>query len=564
MRDIVISVNLPLLNNGDLTANGNCSIAINGELICAVAEERISRVKYDGHVDQTLRYFVQKYKILPEEVSKVIVSSFWQPLEVSKEKKAFMKAYISNIFGYAVDIEYINSHHEAHAYLWAVESWYDKALVVVLDHTWSILHDVDSDIAKSSVEQTSYYLLNNNEVKLVERDHDIEGDVWFGRLFSMITRYVWFGSYHEAGKTMWLAPFGHKDVFGGSKLYSIDEQGKMKNTITYRKYSNDSLKDLEVWFKERGYILPWKRLKDQKIRQVDMDLAYRLHEEIRSILVQRLETMMKKYFVNKLIIVWWVALNSVVNYKITKDLWLKDVYIPASPWDVWISLWALYLYLSKKMGKLYQTDRNYYLGPIYTSEEVEMACKNFEKKIVVKQINDPESMCANLLYKWEIVWWFQGRSEFWPRALWNRSIFASPTNSWTKERLNNFIKDRERFRPYAPVILKERVLDFFEDDLSYDNMMMIWMVKRNKIKEIPSAIHVDNSARLQTVSKLSNASFHKIIEEFDLLSWVPVVLNTSFNLAWMPIVESPVDAIDCFLQSNLDCLVLDKYLIRRK
>jgi len=563
MRDIIISVNLPLLNNWDLTSNGNCSIAIDGELACALAEERISRVKYDGHVNQTLKYFVEQYKILPEEVSKVIVTSFWQPLNITKEKWLLIKSYISNVLWFDVDIEYINSHHEAHAYLWAVESWYDRALVVVLDHTWSILHDVNGDIAKSSVEQTSYYLLDNNDVILVDRDHDIEGDVWFWRLFSMITRYIWFGSYHEAGKTMWLAPFGHKDAFEWCKLYDIDKQGKIKSTITYRKYSEDSLKDLEIWFKEKWYLLPWKRLKDEKVRQVDMDLAYRLHEEIRYILVQRLEKLIRKYKANKLIIVWWVALNSVINYKITKDLWLREVYIPASPWDVGISLWALYLYLSKRQGRLYEINRNYYLGPMYTLQDIEAACKKFEKDIIIQKIEDPENKCANLLQAWEIVWWFQGRSEFGPRALWNRSIFASPINSWTKEKLNNFIKDRERFRPYAPVIPKERVLEFFEDDLLYDNMMMIGMVKKDKIKQIPSAIHVDNSARLQTVSKTSNSSFHNVIEKFYLLSWVPVVLNTSFNLAWMPIVESPIDAIDCFLKSNLDCLILENFLIRK-
>lgn len=206
-----------------------------------------------------------------------------------------------------------------------------------------------------------------------------------------------------------------------------------------------------------------------------------------------------------------------------------------------------------------------YLGKEYTQKEIEQAIQTFAtEKISYRSSEMVEKEVATLLAAGKIVGWFQGKSEFGPRALGNRSILANPTYVEMKEILNEKVKFREFFRPFAPAILWENQEEYFDLAIKNPYMLIVEKTKKDKIGVIPAVNHVDNTGRIQTVCKDINPKFHSLIKEFSKVTGVPVILNTSFNIKGEPIVETPTDAILCFLGTEIDVLCLDNYLIFKK
>jgi carbamoyltransferase len=205
---------------------------------------------------------------------------------------------------------------------------------------------------------------------------------------------------------------------------------------------------------------------------------------------------------------------------------------------------------------------NYY-GPEYSNEEIEKVLK--EHKIKYEKIGYPEKIAAKMIFDGKIIGWFQGKMEFGQRALGNRSILASPLTAEMKDKINASIKFRESFRPFAPAVLQEKQDEYFETDNGGDVPFMekVYMIKPEKQKVIPAVTHVDGSGRIQSVLKSTNKKFHDLIAEFEKLSTVPVVLNTSFNLNGEAIVCSPKDAIKTFISCGMDALFIGNYLIEK-
>lgn len=418
-------------------------------------------------------------------------------------------------------------------------------------------------LEKNPAEQTSYFLLENNTIKLIARDHDQPGDEGYGRFYGDITCYLGLGSYRESGKTMGLASFGDPTVLGKYIPFEERANGIMASTLSQEGYCNDNTKDIANWFKSQGVSLPPRRKKGEIIRPFDMHLAAWAQEQLQKSVACRIFALMQKYSVTNLCVSGGVAMNSVLNGYLEEQL-NANIFIPSSPGDAGLALGAAAEYLWKKNGKIQKFDNSPYLGPIYTSEEIDLAIKNQCSELSVKKISDPIKEAANALYHGKIIGWFQGRSEYGPRALGNRSILASPLNSWTKEILNNQVKLREWFRPYAPSVIEDESDKYFNLLSPVPYMMKTAKVKEKAKQDIPACIHVDNSARLQTVSRSTNPKYYSLIKAFSDLSGIPVILNTSFNLAGMPIVETPTDAIQCFIgASGMDMLFLEDYIITK-
>lgn len=204
-----------------------------------------------------------------------------------------------------------------------------------------------------------------------------------------------------------------------------------------------------------------------------------------------------------------------------------------------------------------------YLGRDYTMKEMKNAIYQYWDG----EVSVSENICrdtAELIFKDKIIGWFQGRSEFGPRALGHRSIIANPCNKDMKDVLNHRVKFREHFRPFAPIILKEYVREYFCEELESPYMLIVKQVKEDKVHLIPSVVHVDQTARLQTISNESDERLYRLIEEFCNISKVPVILNTSFNIQGEPIVESPEDALRCFVSTDIDVLVMDRFILCKK
>jgi carbamoyltransferase len=251
---------------------------------------------------------------------------------------------------------------------------------------------------------------------------------------------------------------------------------------------------------------------------------------------------------------------------------IKNVYIAASAGDAGGAIGAAYAaYHEDNDRNITKTLMNHaYLGPSYTSEEIAELIGNNSKNLpsanfgIIKtdSLEDLTKRTSKAIIEGKVIGWFQGRMEWGPRALGNRSILGDPRRSDMKEILNIKIKRRESFRPFAPSILRECVSDWFEDDDEVPFMMKVFPVKLSKRNDIPAVTHVDGSGRLQTVYKSTNPRYHALISEFYSITGVPILLNTSFNEN-EPVVCTPMEALDCFLRTKMDVIVLNDYFIYR-
>jgi carbamoyltransferase len=254
-----------------------------------------------------------------------------------------------------------------------------------------------------------------------------------------------------------------------------------------------------------------------------------------------------------------VALNAVLNGKILAGTDVADLFVQPAAGDAGAALGAaLYVHHEILNGRRSPPLRDVYLGPDYDERRISAALQT--KGLIAERHPDIEKRAAGLLAEGKILGWFQGRMEFGPRALGNRSILADPRSAQMKEILNAKVKFRELFRPFAPAILAERAGEYFERRGSFPFMTVVLPVKAEKRARIPAVVHHDGTARLQTVEKEVSPRFHRLVQEFERLTGVPVVLNTSFNLQGEPIVCTPEDAVATFLRSGLDALVLGDYL----
>jgi carbamoyltransferase len=258
-----------------------------------------------------------------------------------------------------------------------------------------------------------------------------------------------------------------------------------------------------------------------------------------------------------------VGLNCLMNTAIAKVEGVRSVYVPPAPQDqgqcIGNAVWA-----ARELGMDLTDGERLFLGRPYAldNQTVERMCVRLG--LSYQTVRDPAEVAVSSLTNGDVIGWFQGGSEFGPRALGNRSILADPRDRLVRDRLNLEIKRRESFRPFAPSVLDNGISGIFtEFDGSSPSMMFVAEVKRDVADRIPSVTHVDGTARLQTVRYEDNPTFHDLIEGFGAVTGLPVVLNTSFNVDRMPIVETPLDALECFAASNLDAMVMGDYYVKR-
>jgi len=274
----------------------------------------------------------------------------------------------------------------------------------------------------------------------------------------------------------------------------------------------------------------------------------------------------KKYNVENLSISGGCAMNSVANGKIIKNTNFKNIYISPNPGDAGGSVGSASIYINKKYKKKFHVQNYAYLGNSYKNDEILKVLKenSIDDKFEVKFLDDNDlySRVSKSLTEEKIVGWFQEKMEWGPRALGNRSILADARNPKIKDIINSKIKRRESFRPFAPSILEDQVTNWFEVDKKVPFMSEVYLIKSEKKKLIPGVTHVDGTGRLQTVSFNNNPRYYNLIKQFFNITKVPIILNTSFNEN-EPIVNKPIEAINCFERTSMDILVLGNWFIFR-
>lgn len=432
---------------------------------------------------------------------------------------------------------HVINHHLAHAHSTFYSSPFESAAVLIVDGRGS------------EKETQSLFMANSEGIELVESTTK----VGIGLLYAAVTQAIGFGLLQE-GKTMGLAPYGadvEKQIFSFPRVF----EGIATD------YGSFCIEDSYEIQASHQPIVTF----EDKARA-----AFEVQQECEMALLHLARYAFERTGASYLCISGGVALNSVANYKILQSGIFKDIFINPAASDTGIPLGsALYGYHHiLKRPKTYEAISPY-LGPSYGQERILAAIEAYRGtpyhpeafEGFQVEAEDALGRAAELLTKNRIVAHFQWRSEMGPRALGNRSILMSPLTAENKDVLNNQVKHREAFRPFAPVILEEFTREYFYIDRPSPYMLLVPNVVQDKRSVIPAVTHVDGTGRLQTVRQDFNPHLYAIVERFHQKTGVPVLLNTSFNVANEPIVESPEDAIRCFLSTGIDALLIGDYLL---
>lgn len=444
-------------------------------------------------------------------------------------------------------LEYYD-HHECHAAASFFHSGFNEALVFIMD-------------GSGEDEATTIWLAKDNKLEKLQvfkLPHSL------GRAYSCITEFLGFRAYTDEGKIMGLASYGHLEPDTHEKvqkLLSIKDNGDYEvdpDLIYYGKHSyNPRFTDklVELLGPPRIFL---KR--NEEISDHYKNIAFSIQHLLEQSVARLVRTYIEKTGIKKICIGGGVAMNCKMNGFIAGMKETDDLFIHPASHDGGANIGAAMLSLKKHVPEIFFRKLSHaYVGPSYSDQYIENVL-NYSK-LKWNKLNNPAPYIAEKLAKGKIVALFQGKMEMGARSLGNRSILANPLLKDTKAILNDHVKHRENWRPFCPSILEEYGNDFFEHIVHPEYMLVATKVRDEKANLIPSAVHVDGTARPQFVSKKTNPYFWEIIEEFRKITNVPVIINTSFNIMGEPIINKPEEAIRCFYSTGLDVLVLEKYIL---
>lgn len=552
------------------------AILKDGHVIAAVEEERFSRKKFDdGFPKMAINWCLNEAKITPEQIDSVAfydkpvlkferlldnyiavaprgLHSFLDTMPKWLHKRLWIKNEIkTNLKGFKGAIIF-PEHHLSHAAHTFFTSPYDEAAVLTVDGVgeWTT---------------TSYGTAYDDSIKLI---HDIRWPHSLGLFYSAFTYFLGFQVNEGEYKLMGLSSYGKPRFYDLilDNLIDVKNDGSIHLNMKYFAFTYDKVMTNKQ-FSDLFGISP--RTEDGKTEQIHYDIGASAQKVLEDVLLKMANHIHKATGMNNLCLGGGVALNGVANYRILKEGPFENIHIPPSPGDAGSSVGAAqYLYhIHHKNKKPVDSDpskkisENVYVGPSYTDEEVRQF---LETKHVPYEIHDRNSLLqktAKLISEGNVVGWYQGRMEWGPRALGNRSILADPRRAEMKDVLNEKIKHRESFRPFAPSILEEYASEYFDITISSPYMLMVAPVKQPD--KIPAVTHVDGTGRLQTVSKKVNSLYYDLISEFYKITGVPVLINTSMNVKGEPIVNTPEQAYNMIIKTEMDSIALGNYLVFR-
>ncbi len=423
-------------------------------------------------------------------------------------------------------------------------------------------------------------------------DIQIDGRIYFphslGIFYSVITQFIGFPYFGDEYKVMGLAPYGEpKYLKEMRELVKVQSDGTFKLNLKYFRHHTDDVHytwdnccpEVGTLYKKEPMeaLFGPQREKGAALEQKHRDIARSAQAMYEEAFFAMLQSLHARYRCDNLALSGGCAMNSVANGKVYLNSPFKRMYLPASAGDAGGAIGSAFVVARQLEGSTnppasagrYVMDHAY-VGPQTNDIEIKalLDARNADivtEKCTVRRIDDEGELCritATAITEGKVIGWFQGRMEWGPRALGNRSILGDPRRADMKDILNLKIKRRESFRPFAPSILREHVSEWFEQDDDVPFMMEVFQVRAEKRAQIPATTHVDGSGRLQTVHQDTNPRYHRLIESYRQITGVPMVLNTSFNEN-EPVVCTPQQALDCFLRTKMDVLVLNDWMIVR-
>ena len=413
----------------------------------------------------------------------------------------------------------------------------------------------------------------------------IQGRVHFphslGTFYQALTQYLGFPNYGDEYKVMGLAPYGRVSFLdamrkivhllpdGGFKLDLEFFRHHREDDVAYE-WTDGSPEFRDLFSPALEKLLGPRRLPTEPLEDRHRDIARSVQAMYEEAFFHLLGILQERCGLTDLALAGGCAMNSVANGKVRRKTSFRRVYVQAAAGDAGGAIGSAFAVWHKLGGKRAFVMDHAYWGPSFGATEVAQLLAKHQLDISaagcsIEEISDEETLCqrtAAAIADGKVVGWFQGRMEWGPRALGNRSILCDPRRADMKTILNAKIKRRESFRPFAPSVLEEAVSEWFEEDDDVPFMMQVFQIREDKRKLIPAVTHVDGSGRLQTVSRLTNPKYHRLIESFRAQTDIPMVLNTSFNEN-EPVVCKPQEALDCFVRTKMDVLVIGDMFVSR-
>lgn len=574
----------------------------NGQIVAACQEERLTRIKHDSNFPKhSILYCLKEANCNAEDIDAIVFyekpflkferlletylafapkgfSSFKKAIPIWLNEKLFQKKMLSeNLLelgftkNQTKDILF-SEHHLSHAASAFFASPFENAMVLTMDGV-------------GEWDTSTVYVGNKNSLTKVKELHFPHS---LGLLYSAFTYYCGFKVNSGEYKLMGLAPYGTPKFANVIKEHLIDikEDGSFRLDLSYFDYCTGltmTNKKFDALF-ENSF-----RASESELKQVHMDLAASIQSVLEEIILKICKHLAHQYKCENLCLAGGVALNCVANGKIYESNLFKNIWIQPAAGDAGGSLGAALaaFYMHFQNSRTIDSSKpdlmqGAYLGPSSSHDETLQYLNSVQAKFKIFATDDDLiDSVSNLLSKEFAIGWFQGRSEFGPRALGNRSILADPRSKHIQKNLNLKVKFRESFRPFAPAVLEEDVDQWFNYQCTSPYMLMVASVKDDKRVQlsenekslfgidllnipkstIPAVTHVDYSARIQTVNSKTNFLFHRLLTKFKSLTGCGVLVNTSFNIRGEPIVCSAEDAFRCFMGTNLDALVIGRFLL---
>ena len=571
------------------------SIIIDGKIVAAAQEERFTRIKHDsGYPFNAINFVLDYAKIKLSDVDSIIFyekpflkferlletyvafapkgfTQFSKAMPTWLKEKLFQKKMLferlkehDKKFNDQNKI-FFSDHHLSHAASAFFPSPFEEAVVLTAD-----------GVGEWATTTVAVGRGNNLEIK-----KEIHFPHSLGLLYSAFTYYIGFKVNSGEYKLMGLAPYGNP-IYEDKiiqNLIDVKKDGSFWLNQDYFNYATGLTMTNNKFNNLFG-----QKVRDsekEKLTQFHMDIAASIQKVTENIMIRIAKSLKEEFDISNLCLAGGVALNCVANGKILKEKIFDNIWIQPAAGDAGGSLGAalaLWHIDQNNPRKINPNDsmQGSYLGPEYTQDEIE---KELEKIGAVYQIKTEEDLIectAEDLAKGEAIGWFQGRMEFGPRALGGRSILGDPRSSEMQKNLNLKVKYRESFRPFAPSILKNDLKEWFDINVDSPYMLLVANINKDKIiemnekqkklfgidklnikrSEIPAVTHVDYSARIQTVHEETNEKYFKLIKKFKEKTDCPVIVNTSFNVRGEPIVNTPLDAFNCFMGTDLEKLVI--------
>ncbi len=537
-----------------------------GEIVAAAQEERFTRIRHDQDFPtQAIKYCLKEAGITIDHVNYVgfydkplikferilttylatwprSFPSFIKALPLWLRKKLWIPQLIRKELGFNGDVLMIE-HHLSHAASAFLVSPYKESAIVTVDGVgeWAT-----STICKG----------DGNDIQILK---EIRFPHSLGLLYSAYTYYLGFKVNSAEYKVMGLAPYGEpKYVDKVLETISYNEDGSFKMNMKYFAY--DYGLEMTNGHFEKLFGQP-RREPESKLEQFHKDVAMSVQKVTEEIVLRMVRHAHQLTGSNNLCMAGGVALNCVANGRVVKETPYKDVFIQPAAGDAGGAVGvATYIHHTVLGNERKWQMKHAYFGPEYRTDEIRQYLQSNE--VVFHELTEEQMIDATVdaMVDQKTIGWFQGRMEFGPRALGARSIIADARNPENKSVVNLKIKFRESFRPFAPSVLEEKCSEWFDLDVPSPYMLLVADVKPGK-RTIPSVTHVDHSARIQTVDPHTHPRYYNLIKRFDEKTGCPVIINTSFNVRGEPIVCTPHEAYLCFMRTNMDVLVMDRFVM---